>query len=316
MWLKHLVTYLRFAGTTLPGGLIGHFFHVEEYRSIAGLPPGSNFLPLPDPGHLPHGTTADETERWKAHRTDFHIQERELATAIIAFHNALPPHAMSVAVGPDQLAAIHPRIQLQRLRETYGLLTHSELLDAWAAVQQPYEGTDIRDYLANVQGHWHTLERAGQPVGSWIQHMFLAEALIAEGTNAHTVVHWQDMHPAIQDRTFRSLADAVLTADNRKPSANAATSRTAGFTTPSNPGGGNAYAVTAGNNPVTGKFTPAERATLREADALRRGRKEFWCSTHGANHTHHSPECKRPAVGHQNAATKRNPMGGPVPNTR
>ena len=37
---------------------------------------------------------------------------------------------------------------------------------------------------------------------------------------------------------------------------------------------------------------------------------KFWCWTHGANLSHDSTGCKRPALGHKSEATKENPMGG------
>ena len=37
---------------------------------------------------------------------------------------------------------------------------------------------------------------------------------------------------------------------------------------------------------------------------------KHWCHTHGTNLTHTSKDCPKPRPGHQNAATKDNPMGG------
>mmetsp|Transcript_17644 Transcript_17644/g.44835 ORF Transcript_17644/g.44835 Transcript_17644/m.44835 type:complete len:148 (+) Transcript_17644:485-928(+) len=142
-----------------------------------------------------------------------------------------------------------------------------------------------------MESTWAALDRAQQSFPVIFNFNSLAQGLTVRGTNAHTVAHFEAVHSDPKECTFRTLADAVIAADNPGPATYGATTHTAGFTPAA------AFSTTK----VAGTKTYAKPRT-----------EKFWCFTHADNFSHGSAACRKPAPNHEKTATKTNPMGGPA----
>mmetsp|Transcript_8203 Transcript_8203/g.21553 ORF Transcript_8203/g.21553 Transcript_8203/m.21553 type:complete len:301 (-) Transcript_8203:606-1508(-) len=270
----------------------------------------------PRPHYRRHGPGRHLPPRARKER-----EQQELQDGLRALRCALPADAVKVAFGTDFTALLPISTILARLSTTYGTLSGPAIDDTLEILQQPYDGSNIRCYIAEIEEHRDTLTRSGQNFPARYRCTLLAKALRAERTNAHTVDHWFEVNPSPHEQTFRRLADAVLAADNRRPPVNSATTRTTGFAAPATTATAfatHAAPTTTAVFAANSRYTAEEQTTIRAARAICRKSApattgEFWCHTLGENRTHHSPQCQRPGEGHRTTATRENPMGGPLP---
>ena len=146
-WQLHVIAYLRNASTVhFNGGLLGHFFHVHNWRTLCNLPATTIFTPASHPGYYP----ADPADynRWK-HQEDLYRRDRqELNHALHAIQSALPADALLTAFGSDPTAPHGPIKAMENLASAYGRLTKSQIAATIKAVTDAYDGiTPIRRYL-------------------------------------------------------------------------------------------------------------------------------------------------------------------------